>query len=179
MRARTRKYRLGGHVLTEVTRSEQETFRLARRLARNFRGQEVVLLVGALGAGKTVFAKGIASGLGLKNHDQVCSPSFTLLNIYQGKFPIFHFDLYRLDREQDILDLGWEDYLERGVVIVEWGEKVPFELTAIRVLITRGREDERRIRIELPFSLSRRRPQPRKKSDARPQLNGATQRHNR
>lgn len=139
-----------GRTLTAVTRSEKETLALARDLARGFRGREVVLLIGELGAGKTIFAKGIAWGLGLKDLRQVCSPSFTILNIYQAKGPIFHFDLYRLEKEADILDLGWEDYLDRGVVVVEWGEKVPFELDAIRVFIAKREGDERRFTIEIP-----------------------------
>jgi tRNA threonylcarbamoyladenosine biosynthesis protein TsaE len=110
-------------------------------------GHEVVLLVGELGAGKTVFAKGLAAGLGLEDARQVCSPSYTLLNIYQGKHLIFHFDLYRLDTPADIDDLGLEDYLDRGVVIVEWAEKLRFSLEAIRVEISVGPASERTIRI--------------------------------
>jgi tRNA threonylcarbamoyladenosine biosynthesis protein TsaE len=132
-----------------TTHSEEETFQLARSMARRFRGKEVVLLSGELGAGKTIFAKGLAAGLGLKDHNQVCSPSFTIMNIYRGRFLIFHYDLYRLERSADILDLGWEDCLDRGVVVVEWGERVPFDLDAIRVNIKKGRGDERTIKIEV------------------------------
>ncbi|MEW5901399.1 MAG: tRNA (adenosine(37)-N6)-threonylcarbamoyltransferase complex ATPase subunit type 1 TsaE [Acidobacteriota bacterium] len=133
-----------------VTRSEDETFRLAEKIAKKFSGKEVVFLIGELGAGKTVFAKGLAAGLGLRDTRHVCSPSFTILNIYQARFPIFHFDLYRLEREADILDLGWEDYLDQGVVVVEWAEKVPFEVDAIRVLIEKGEGDRRKILISFP-----------------------------
>ena len=136
--------------LAATTNSEEETFRLARALARRFKGQEVVLLRGELGAGKTIFAKGLASGLGMKNWALVCSPSFTIMNIYEARFPIFHFDLYRLEKSADILDLGWEDYLDRGVVIVEWGERIPFLLDAIRVQIKKGKGDERSIEISMP-----------------------------
>jgi tRNA threonylcarbamoyladenosine biosynthesis protein TsaE len=132
-----------------TTHSEEETFQLARSMARRFRGKEVVLLSGELGAGKTIFAKGLAAGLGLKDHNQVCSPSFTIMNIYRGRFLIFHYDLYRLERSADILDLGWEDCLDRGVVVVEWGERVPFDLDAIRVNIKKGQGDERKIKIEV------------------------------
>ncbi len=135
---------------TAITRSEEETFRLAKKMARAFRGNEVVLLIGELGAGKTIFAKGIASGLGLEDHRLVCSPSFTLLNIYQARFPVFHFDLYRLENGDEIVDLGLEDYLDRGVIIVEWAEKLPFVLKAIRIVIEKGRGDLRTIRIFPP-----------------------------
>ena len=130
------------------TRSPEETFRTARALARELRGDEVVLLFGEMGAGKTVFAKGLASGLGLGNADEVCSPSYTLLNIYQARVPVFHFDLYRLSGESEILDLGWEDYLGRGVVIVEWGEKLPFEVRAVRIFLEVGKGSRRTIAVE-------------------------------
>lgn len=110
-----------------ITCSEEETEAVAREIASDWKGTEVVLLQGELGAGKTVFARGLASGLGVKDLSEVCSPSFTLVNIYQGRCPIYHIDLYRLDREEDILNLGWEDYLGKGVIIVEWGEKVSFD----------------------------------------------------
>jgi len=119
-------------------------------MARRFKGREVVLLSGELGAGKTIFAKGIAAGLGMKSCALVCSPSFTIMNIYEARFPIFHFDLYRLEKNADILDLGWEDYLDRGVVIVEWGERIPFDLVAIRVHIKKGRGDERTVEVSTP-----------------------------
>ena len=133
-----------------TTHSEEETFELARNMARRFRGKEVVLLRGELGAGKTIFAKGMAAGLGIKSCAQVCSPSFTIMNIYQARFLIFHFDLYRLEKSADILDLGWEDYLDRGVMIVEWGERVPFTLEAIRVHIKKGKGDKRIIEVSMP-----------------------------
>ncbi|MGB9005849.1 MAG: tRNA (adenosine(37)-N6)-threonylcarbamoyltransferase complex ATPase subunit type 1 TsaE, partial [Candidatus Aminicenantales bacterium] len=84
---------------------------------------------------------------GLGDVVQVCSPSYTLLNIYQAKVLLFHFDLYRLDKPADIEDLGLEDYLDRGVVIVEWAEKLRFSLKAIRVEISVGPGSERTIRI--------------------------------
>jgi tRNA threonylcarbamoyladenosine biosynthesis protein TsaE len=132
------------------THSEEDTFELARAMARRFKGREVVLLSGELGAGKTIFAKGIAAGLGMKSCALVCSPSFTIMNIYEARFPIFHFDLYRLEKNADILDLGWEDYLDRGVVIVEWGERIPFDLAAVRVNIRKGRGDERTVEVSTP-----------------------------
>jgi tRNA threonylcarbamoyladenosine biosynthesis protein TsaE len=130
-----------------TTRSEEETFELARRMASGFEGREVVLLSGELGAGKTVFAKGIAAGAGVTATDRVSSPSFTLVNVYEGKWPVFHIDLYRLEREPEILDLGWEDYLGEGIVIVEWAERLTLPVEGIRVLIETVGDDERRITI--------------------------------
>jgi len=128
-----------------LTNSERETFLLAKKLAKDFKGQEVVFLIGELGAGKTVFAKGIAAGLGMKDVHQVCSPSYTLINIYKAKYPIFHIDLYRLGKNAEILDLGWEDYLGQGIIVVEWAQKIKFNLDAIHVTLHMRKENERKI----------------------------------
>lgn len=131
-----------------ITRSEEETFWLAERLSREFKGEEVVLLQGELGAGKTIFTKGIASGLGMKDTHQVCSPSYTLVNIYQADYTLYHIDLYRLREREEIENLGWEDYLGQGVIVVEWAEKIDFKLDhPIRVSIQIGEKEERKIRI--------------------------------
>ncbi|KKN27281.1 hypothetical protein LCGC14_0866170 [marine sediment metagenome] len=130
-----------------LTNSERETFLLAKKLARDFKGQEVVFLIGELGAGKTIFAKGIAAGLGLKDVHQVCSPTYTLINIYEAKYSIFHIDLYRLGENAEILDLGLEDYLGQGIIVVEWAEKMKFNLDAIRVILHIGKKDQRKITI--------------------------------
>lgn len=121
---------------------------MARDLAKSFNGREVVLLTGELGAGKTVFVKGLAAGLGMKDTRSVCSPSYTLLNIYQAKFAIYHFDLYRLSRMSEVRDLGLEDFLENGVVVVEWAEKLPPDIQGIRVTIKVGKAGRRTIRVE-------------------------------
>lgn len=132
---------------TRRTTSPEETFDLARKLARGFKGNEVVMLVGELGAGKTVFTKGLAAGLGLADTSQVCSPSYTLLNIYQARVPIFHLDLYRLSGESDVQELGWEDFLDKGVIIVEWAEKLPYAAAAVRVFIKVERGTRRSITV--------------------------------
>jgi tRNA threonylcarbamoyladenosine biosynthesis protein TsaE len=133
-----------------TTSSAEKTFASAKELARSFKGDEVVFLIGELGAGKTVFAKGIAAGLGAKDVHQVCSPTFTLMNVYQARVPIYHFDLYRLSQDADIRDLGFEDYIGAGVVIVEWAEKMMFPVTAIEVLITVEGNGRRTIEIFFP-----------------------------
>jgi tRNA threonylcarbamoyladenosine biosynthesis protein TsaE len=130
-----------------VTRSAEETFRLAEEVGAAFRGGEVVLLSGGLGVGKTVFAKGLAAGLGVKDTTRVCSPSYTLVNIYEGRFRIFHIDLYRLHNNSEIRDLGWEDCLGEGVVVIEWADKLVFPPGGIRVMIEQGSDDERTITI--------------------------------
>ncbi len=118
---------------------------VAKKMASSWKGKEIVLLIGELGAGKTVFTRGLASGLGVKDLSEVCSPSFTLVNIYDGRYRIYHVDLYRLEREEEILDLGWEDWLGQGVVIIEWGEKITFPLGLLvyKVNIELGPQEER------------------------------------
>lgn len=129
-----------------VTRSEKETILRAEKLSTQFNGKEVVLLSGDLGAGKTVFTKGIALGLGLKDINQVCSPSYTILNIYKAKFDIYHLDFYRLSR-RETRELGWEDYLDRGILVVEWAEKMDYKGKAFRIMIEIGEEEERIIEV--------------------------------
>jgi tRNA threonylcarbamoyladenosine biosynthesis protein TsaE len=131
-----------------TTRSEEETFQLGRDLARVFQGAETVLLVGNLGAGKTVFAKGIAAGLEIDEESGVCSPTYTLINIHQGRCSFYHIDLYRLEGAEEIADLGWEDFIGRAVVVIEWAEKLPFPIEGIRVTIEVEENDTRRISIE-------------------------------
>jgi tRNA threonylcarbamoyladenosine biosynthesis protein TsaE len=130
------------------TRSEEETRAVAEALARGFKGDEVVFLIGDLGAGKTVFTKGLAAGLGLSDINQVCSPTFTLMNVYQARVPIYHLDLYRLANTPEIRDLGFEDYVGDGVIVVEWAEKIDFPMPAIKVRIEVAADDTRTISIE-------------------------------
>jgi tRNA threonylcarbamoyladenosine biosynthesis protein TsaE len=132
------------------TFSEDETFHLGERLAGKLNGNELILISGELGAGKTIFVKGLASGLGVTEVDSVCSPSFTLVNIYKGRVKFFHVDLYRLERPEEIADLGLEDYLGEGLVAVEWAEKLPAEFETekvIKVSIEVDTDESRIIRI--------------------------------
>jgi tRNA threonylcarbamoyladenosine biosynthesis protein TsaE len=112
---------------TVFTLSEDETLDLGRGLGRALKGGELLLLEGDLGYGKTVFARGIAVGMGIQA-DEVSSPSFTLVHEYKGgRLPLFHLDLYRLDGPDDqVGELAIEEIIAAGgVVLVEWGEKLP------------------------------------------------------
>ena len=132
------------------TFSEDETFRLGEELARQFKGNELILISGELGAGKTVLVKGLASGLEVTEVDSVCSPSFTLVNVYNGRVKLFHVDLYRLGKPEEIADLGLEDFLGEGVVAVEWAEKLPEEFQVeemIRISIEIEKDDSRLIKV--------------------------------
>jgi tRNA threonylcarbamoyladenosine biosynthesis protein TsaE len=106
-----------------VTHSPEETFELARCIGQQLRGGEVFLLKGDLGAGKTVFAKGLAAGLGIDPSD-VTSPSFTLVNIHEGRLRFYHIDLYRL--EHAVHDLGLDEiFLDQGgITAIEWADRL-------------------------------------------------------
>ena len=118
-----------------VTRCESETLGLAAEFARTLRPGDVVALVGDLGAGKTVFAKGVAAELGVR--DTVTSPTFTLIQEYRGSIPFYHIDLYRLRDIEEILDIGAEEYFYGdGVCMVEWAEKLGDRLPGSAVVVT-------------------------------------------
>lgn len=105
-----------------LTRDCEETFRLAQMVGQKARPGEVWCLTGTLGAGKTAFIQGFAKGLGYEG--RVTSPTFGLQNIYEARLHLYHFDWYRLGNAAEVLDLGWEEWLLRGgVVVVEWGDK--------------------------------------------------------
>ena len=115
--------------------SEAETVELGRRLARELPPRGVVLLIGNLGAGKTTLAKGIASGLGAAEPDDVTSPTFTLIHEYGGG-RVYHVDLYRLEEEREVARLGLEELFERdAMVLIEWGERFPRLLPEARTEI--------------------------------------------
>jgi tRNA threonylcarbamoyladenosine biosynthesis protein TsaE len=116
-----------------VSRSPEETVLLGKRLGELLEPGDVVALIGALGAGKTTLAKGIAGGAGVVDEDEVTSPSFVLLNEYRGRWPVYHADLYRLEAaEMD--DLGFEEFIfGEGVSLLEWAEKIPGVLPAERI----------------------------------------------
>ncbi|MCQ9208531.1 MAG: tRNA (adenosine(37)-N6)-threonylcarbamoyltransferase complex ATPase subunit type 1 TsaE [Omnitrophica bacterium] len=108
-----------------VTNSAEETVKLGQQLGRHLKAGDVLGLIGELGSGKTTLVKGIASGLGIKKKEDVSSPSFVLIREYSGKIPLYHFDLYRLDKIKDIAYLGVEEYLfDQGVCVIEWAEKM-------------------------------------------------------
>lgn len=109
--------------LAITTRSPEETRILGAALAPALVPGDVVSLSGDLGAGKTVFVQGVAGALGV--HDRVTSPSFTIVHEYEGRYPIVHIDVYRLDSFQEVLDLGFEELFDpAGILLVEWGEAV-------------------------------------------------------
>ena len=138
-----------------VTNSEKETFNLAKKLAKEFKGGEVIGLEGNLGAGKTVFVKGLAAGLGIK--EVVNSPTFVLMKVYNIenlKFKIVnlvHVDAYRINDSQELIGIGLEDYMGRKdtVTVIEWADKVKDILTKDATCINlRGKNNKRQIVIK-------------------------------
>ena len=132
-----------------ITKTPEETELLGERLGRLLHGGEIVAFEGGLGAGKTAFTRGLARGLGIPM--RVTSPTYTIVNEYTGgRLPLFHFDMYRLESEDDLFDIGWEDYLRRGgVCAVEWSENVRGAMEdAILVDIDRLSDEVRKITIE-------------------------------
>ena len=132
-----------------ITKTEAETEALGERLAVSLPGGSVVAMYGDLGAGKTAFVRGMARGMGLTA--RVSSPTFTIVNEYLGPRELIHFDMYRLSGADELFDIGWEDYLDRGAVCaVEWSENVEdaFFGDEIRVRIRKLSDTERQITIE-------------------------------
>jgi tRNA threonylcarbamoyladenosine biosynthesis protein TsaE len=129
--------------------SPEQTILLGRVLGEKASPGEIWNLSGPLGAGKTLWVKGLAEGLGVQGN--VTSPTFTLQHIYQGRLPLFHFDWYRLKKAQEVEDLGFGEWLEKGgVVAVEWGDKFPHLMPAhtVRLQFEPLEAQSRRILVE-------------------------------
>ncbi len=129
-----------------LSRSAEETFAAGEKLGKTLKSGDIVALFGGLGAGKTVFAKGIAAGLGIA--EDVTSPTFTLLKEYEGKQKLYHFDLYRIEDEESLENIGFREYLNNGgVCVIEWPEKASLP-PCIKVTLEGSGGDTRNITIE-------------------------------
>lgn len=128
-----------------VSRSLTDTDVFAKELASELKGTEVIALFGDLGAGKTTLVRGIAEHLDI--HSGVHSPTFAIVNEYQGKFPVYHFDMYRITDVDDLYSTGYFDYLSKGIVIIEWSENVLDSIPddAIRIELKYGEDENTRI----------------------------------
>ncbi len=144
----------GGHTLTVFeTHSGEETVAAGRRIAATLPQRAIVLLTGNLGAGKTTLAKGIISGLGAAEPDEVSSPTFTLIHEYGSAASgnlVYHIDLYRLERAEELAALGLDEIFDReAVVLIEWGDRFPHALPDDRmeIRLTASGPDTRRIEV--------------------------------
>jgi len=134
-----------------ISKSPAETVRIGRILGESLKAGDVVALTGELGAGKTCLTQGIACGLGVPDNYAVTSPTFTLINEYPGReVPLFHVDLYRLQGAADLSDMGYEEYLSGGgVMVIEWADKIPDAVPdgAVCVALTYLEENVRKMEL--------------------------------
>ena len=134
-----------------ISENEQTTKEIAKRYASSIKLPCVISLVGDLGAGKTTFAKGFAEGFGVK--ETVTSPTFTIMNEYEGVMPLYHFDMYRLSSAEEAVSAGFEEYFDlktlKGVVLVEWASNVEGLLPALHVEISFKKIDEEKREIAI------------------------------
>lgn len=131
-----------------VSHSEKETENFAKEFAKSLKAGDVVAFEGDLGAGKTAFVRGMAGGLDCS--DSVCSPTFAIVNEYDGKIPVFHFDMYRIETLGELYSIGFFEYLERGgICAIEWSENIYSALpqNSIFVNIQRLSGNERKITV--------------------------------
>ena len=137
-------------IIRLVSSGVSQTEHVGEELAKELKAGDVVALFGGMGAGKTALVRGLAKGLGVTS--QVTSPTYTVVNEYEGELPLFHFDMYRLNGEDELFDIGWEDYLSRGgVCAVEWSENILPALggDCFRVTLRGGFEDPDRREISI------------------------------
>ncbi len=128
-----------------ISYSPEETEKIGERVADALKGTEVIALFGGLGMGKTAFTRGLAKGLGIS--DGVSSPTFSLVNEYRGKFNVYHFDMYRVTTWEDLYSTGFFDYLDNGVLVIEWSENIEGALPedCVRITISPGENEQQRI----------------------------------
>ena len=137
------------HRHTFYTNTPAETEKIGHIIGQTLVKRDIVALIGDLGAGKTCLTRGLALGLGLPLPQKVTSPSYTLINEYEGYIPIYHIDLYRIDQCEDVWDLGLDEYLEgEGVCIIEWANIILQELPSHTIEIKLSWLDENRRSIE-------------------------------
>ena len=135
-----------------ISNSVEETIRIGVKLARKLKKGSVVALIGDLGSGKTVLTKGIAEGLGVKNPRYVNSPTFVIIKEYKGKLPLYHFDLYRLNKSTLLDAESYEEYFyDDGVTVIEWADKIRPLLPKkyIEVKLKVAGEEKRKIEIKI------------------------------
>ena len=132
---------------TKNVNNEDETAQLAENFANFISQGQVIVLIGNLGAGKTFFIKKLLASFGIRN---VNSPSFAIVNEYEGKIKAYHFDFYRLNKIEELYDIGWQDYLNNpdAVLFIEWGNLLPDALPAKRIEIAITYIDETKRRFE-------------------------------
>lgn len=132
-------------MLRFVSKSAKSTEQLGSRIAGVLKGKEMIAMFGDLGAGKTAFTRGLCEGLGID--EGVSSPTFAIVNAYSGRYPVYHFDMYRIKDVDDLFATGFYDYIGTGITIIEWSENIESELEpdCIRIRITKTDDENERI----------------------------------
>lgn len=132
-------------MITVNSASVNETEELAQKIASKLSGSEVIALYGGLGMGKTAFTRGLCLALGCE--DNISSPTFALVNEYSGKYPVYHFDMYRVNSWEDLYSTGFFDYIGNGVLVIEWSENIDGALPedTIKIEIQKGKTENERI----------------------------------
>ena len=142
--------------MKKLSKSVEETMEIGANFAKGLKRGDCVALIGDLGAGKTVFTKGVAKGLGVKNARYVNSPTFVIIKEYEGRFPLYHFDLYRLDGHSGNDFMNYEEYFYGdGVTVIEWADKIRELLPEKYIEVKLTVVDENKRRIEIKRSESR------------------------
>ncbi len=135
------------------TKTASETIDAGRQIGAFLRPGTVIALTGDLGSGKTTFVKGLAAGLGLKNPGRVKSPTFVIFHIYKARVPLYHFDLYRLNGDSEVREIGLEEFCadRSAVSVIEWADKSPLaiELAQMRIDLLNHGQNGRTIRIRI------------------------------
>ncbi len=135
-----------------ISSSPEDTIELGRKIGSQLKGGEVIALCGSLGSGKTHLIKGVAAGAGAKDHRNVNSPTFVIVNEYAGRLDIYHIDAYRLNSVSEFEMLGFDDFCyPRSVVLIEWADKIESALQAIdyiRIELEHAGETKRKIHVE-------------------------------
>ena len=132
-------------MLRIISKSAEQTNQLGQQLGKLLQQGDIICLTGDLGAGKTAFTKGIGVGLGIEEF--ITSPTYTIINEYNGRIPLYHFDVYRLEGVEEMFELGYEEYFfGDGTVVVEWADIVQDIIPQERLWITilRGKEEDSR-----------------------------------
>lgn len=141
--------RMADKLFEMISSSCEQTENIGKNLAAKLLGTEIIALFGGLGVGKTAFVRGLCKGLEVKNN--VCSPTFAIVNEYKGKYNIYHFDMYRVKTMDDLYSTGYFDYINNGILIIEWSENIESVLpdNIIKLVISYGaNENERILRFE-------------------------------
>ncbi|WP_312561872.1 tRNA (adenosine(37)-N6)-threonylcarbamoyltransferase complex ATPase subunit type 1 TsaE [Anaerospora sp.] len=131
-----------------VSTAPEQSFSFGRQLGQLLQEGSVICLIGNLGAGKTLLVQGIAQGLGL--NEEITSPTFTVMNVYEGTIPVYHFDLYRLESPEQLVDIGFDEYTNAGgIAIIEWPDKFPGFMpdSYLRIELIKTGDNDRLIKV--------------------------------